>query len=54
MEGTRTSGEGETNGFCMINMQVEGGLCKGGLGKAFVQVVHACRRGKLDNVSRSA
>ena len=27
-KGTRASGEGETSGFCMINMQVEGRLCK--------------------------
>ena len=31
-DGTRASGAGETSGFFMINMQVEGRLCKGGLG----------------------
>ena len=31
-ERTRVSEEGETSGFCMINIQVEGWLCMGWFG----------------------
>ena len=39
VERTRTSGEEEISGFCMINMQVEGWLCMGWFDS------HASRKG---------